>query len=443
MHRDLIGELDRWKSQDQRLPLLIDGARQTGKTYLLAQLFAKRFARCLRVDFLERPEFIRAFDGSLTPSALLANLQLLANQPFDPATDLLILDEIGECPRAVTALKYFAEQLPNAYVSATGSNIGLLNSFPVGKVVQLNLRPLSFGEFLEASGQDMLVDAYQTHHRSSVAHDLLMDQWTDYLYTGGMPAAVSAWFSHQDEDILGRVAKVQRIHADLISGYRRDFGKYAGRVSAQLIDAVFMQMPAQLSSVLDDSVKRFRFKDVYAQKSRYSEFEGAINWLHHCRLALLNYPIEGKPRAPLVAYRKPNRVKLFLFDVGLLNHMLQSTYQQIKQQAYEYKGFVAENFVQQELAVHGIEPTHSWVDARAEIEFLLTDSAGQIVPLEVKSGTRTRAKSLASFKQKYQPTKTIKLAATIGTPINADGFDRADIVLPLYDAGFALQALKN
>lgn len=440
MQRDLITELTRWKSQDQRLPLLLDGARQTGKTYLLEQIFAKHFEKCFRVDFLERPEFIQAFEGPLTPATILSNLQLLTNRPFDPATDLLILDEIGECPRAVESLKYFAEQLPGSYVTATGSNIGLLNSFPVGKVEQLNLRPLSFGEFLQASGQDMLVQAFQTRERSSTVHNKLMDQLTDYLYTGGMPAAVAAWFSHQDDNILERVDRVQRIHANLISGYRRDFGKYAGRLNAQLIDAVFTQIPMQLSSVLDDSVKRFRFKDVYAQKSRYSEFESAINWLHHCRLALLNYPIEGKPRTPLVAYRKPNRVKLFLFDVGLVNHMLQSGYKQIKQQAYEYKGFIAENFVQQELAVLGIEPTHSWVDARAEIEFLLTDNSGHIIPLEVKSGSRTRAKSLASFIQKHQPVKTIKLAATAGN--TAIAYSTA-MVLPLYDACFVRQALES
>jgi len=440
MHRDLIGELTRWKSQDQRLPLLLEGARQTGKTYLLQHIFAKHFEKCLRIDFLERPEFTQAFEGPLTPTTILSNLQLLTNRPFDPATDLLILDEIGECPRAVESLKYFAEQLPGSYVTATGSNIGLLNSFPVGKVEQLNLRPLSFGEFLQASGQDMLVQAFQTRQRSSTVHNKLMDQLTDYLYTGGMPAVVDAWFDNQDDNILARVDRVQRTHANLISGYRRDFGKYAGRLNAQLIDAVFTQIPMQLSSVLDDSVKRFRFKDVYAQKSRYSEFENAINWLHHCRLALLNYPIEGKPRAPLVAYRKPNRVKLFLFDVGLVNHMLQSGYKQIKQQAYEYKGFIAENFVQQELAVLGIEPTHSWVDARAEIEFLLTDNSGHIIPLEVKSGSRTRAKSLASFVQKHHPVKTIKLAATAG---NTEVANSAAMVLPLYDACFVGQALQS
>ena len=446
MRRHLTEDLKAWKCRSQRLPLLIDGARQTGKTYLLTTLFAKQFDRFLHIDFLERPEFASAFEGALTPTKVLANLQLLRGQSFDPKTDLLILDEIGECPRAVTSLKYFAEQMPEAFVVASGSNIGLLNSFPVGKVEQHNLRPLSFHEFLIASGKTMLVDAFEAQNRSKVAHDLLMQQLIDYYFTGGMPAAVNAWFGTDELKVLERIQAVNRIHADLIAGYQKDFGKYAGRTNAQLIDAVFKQIPAQISSVVDDSVKRFRFKDVHPPKTRYADFESAINWLHHCRLVLLNYPIEGQPRLPLVAYRKPSRVKLFMFDVGLLNHMLGTTYQQIKQQAYEYKGckgFIAENFVQQELAVQGVEPTYAWTASNAEIEFLLTDNLGHIVPVEVKSGTRTRAKSLASYIDRYKPAKTVKLSALATETRTAPGQSdyptpttTTALHLPLYDVAF-------
>ena len=434
MRRQLVTELSAWKDSKQRLPLLLDGARQTGKTYLLTQLFAQQFSRYLHIDFLERPEFIGAFEGALTPAKLLANLQLLSGQSFDPKTDLLILDEIGECPRAVTSLKYFAEQMPEAFVVASGSNIGLLNSFPVGKVQQHNLRPLSFHEFLMASRQDMLVQAFEQRERSKIAHELLMQQLIDYYFTGGMPAAVKAWFSIDEMQILERINAVDRVHANLIAGYQRDFGKYAGQTNAQLIDAVFKQIPAQLSSVVDDSVKRFRFKSVYPPKSRYADFESAINWLHQCRLVLLNYPIEGQPRAPLVALRKPSRVKLFLFDVGLLNHMLGTTYQQIQQQAYAYKGFVAENFVQQELAVLGLEPTHAWTSSGAEVEFLLTDHLGQIVPVEVKSGSRTRARSLVSYVERYRPAKTVKLSALSGETRTTN--NTTAIQVPLYDVAF-------
>ena len=357
MQRNLLNALIAWKNQPVRKPLLIDGARQTGKTYLLQELFGNTFANILRIDFLENPAYKEAFDGSLSPDELVMNIELLTNQAFNPETDLLILDEIGECERAVTSLKYFAEKAPSYFVAASGSNIGLLNTFPVGKVEQYNLRPLTFQEFIYASNEKALIKAFDNQASTPAVHTKLMDKLTDYFFTGGMPEAVSAWYQFKDSSILERVEKVTKIHADLVEGYRRDFGKYAGKVDATLIESVFNSIPAQLSLVSDESVKRFKFKHVHERKSRYSDFETAIHWLNCCRLALPNYPIEGLPKSPLAAYKKENMVKLFLFDVGLLNHMLGSSYKEIKQQNYVYKGYVVENFVQQELTGIGVEPS--------------------------------------------------------------------------------------
>lgn len=434
MQRLLLEQLITWKQQTQRKPLLIDGARQTGKTYLLQHLFGQHFPAVLRIDFLERPELADAFADSLTPADIISNLELLTNQPFNPATDLLILDEIGECPRAVTALKYFAEQAPELYVAASGSNIGLLNAFPVGKVEQHNLRPLTFHEFLQASGEKALIRAFEQQTNNAAAHQKLFDKLTDYFFTGGMPEAVRTWYELADNSILQRVEAVTRVQQDLIDGYLRDFGKYAGKTDATLIEAVFRSIPAQLSLVQDESVKRFKFKDVYERKSRYNDFESAITWLEKCRLALKNYPVEGSAKSPLAAYQSANRVKLFLFDVGLLCRMLGLGYPQIKQQAYEYKGYIAENFVQQELAAQGVDPTYSWQDARAEIEFILSDSHGNIIPIEVKSGKRTKAKSLQSYIQKCSPTKTVKLTGTQGS----SALEQQNIVMPLYFAQYVV-----
>ena len=428
MQRNLLNALIAWKNQPVRKPLLIDGARQAGKTYLLQELFGNTFDSILRVDFLENPGYKEAFDGSLSPDELLMNIELLTNQVFNPETDLLILDEIGECERAVTSLKYFAEKAPSYFVAASGSNIGLLNAFPVGKVEQYNLRPLTFQEFIYASGEQALVKAFDTQANSSAAHSKLMDKLTDYFFTGGMPEAVVAWYQYKDLSILERVEKVSKIHADLVEGYRRDFGKYAGKVDATLIESVFNSIPSQLSLVSDESVKRFKFKNVHERKSRYSDFQTAIHWLTCCRLALANYPIEGQPKAPLAAYKKENMVKLFLFDVGLLNHMLGSSYKEIKQQSYEYKGYVAENFVQQELSAIGVDPSYSWNDARAEIEFILATDEGDVVPVEVKSGKRTRARSLTSYIEKCAPKKTFKLTGTQGS----SALEQTNIVMPLY-----------
>ena len=428
MQRTILSALMSWKQQASRKPLLIDGARQTGKTYLLQDLFGKSFANILRIDFLENPAYKEAFDGSLSPDDLLMNIELLTNQTFNPSTDLLILDEIGECERAVTSLKYFAEQAPSYFIAASGSNIGLLNTFPVGKVEQYNLRPLTFQEFIYASQEPALIKVFDSQTNTASAHTRLMDKLTDYFFTGSMPEAVAAWYQSKELSILERVEKVTKIHADLVAGYRRDFGKYSGKVDAALIESVFNSIPAQLSQVSDESVKRFKFKHVHERKSRYSEFATAIHWLQCCRLALANYPIEGQPKSPLAAYKKENMVKLFLFDVGLLNHMLGTSYKEIKQQSYEYKGYVAENFVQQELTAIGIEPSYSWNDARAEIEFLLSTDEGDIVPVEVKSGKRTRAKSLTSYIEKCAPRKTFKLTGTQGSSV----LEQTNIVMPLY-----------
>lgn len=440
MQRSRITKLLEWKEKSTRKPLLIDGARQTGKTYLLQNLFGELFDNVLRVDFLESPEMAEAFAESLTPEDIISNIELLTNKTFNPSTDLLILDEIGECQKAVTSLKYFAEKAPKMFVAASGSNIGLLNSFPVGKVEQHNLRPLTFYEFLLASGETALIKAFEAQANSAAAHTKLFDKLTDYYFTGGMPEAVSEWFELKNKSILERVEAVDNIHANLITGYLRDFGKYSGKTDAGLIESVFSNIPSQLASVMDESVKRFKFKGVHERKSRYGDFESAITWLEKCRLVLKNYPTDGAPRSPLAAYKKENIVKLFLFDVGLLNHMLGVSYKEIKQQKFEYKGYIAENFVQQELAAQGIDPTFSWGDARAEIEFIATNAEGDIIPIEVKSGKRTRAKSLQSYITKCQPHKTIKLTGTQGS----SPMETKNIVLPLYYAEYAVkQHLKG
>ena len=437
MQRSLFDTLISWKNSPTRKPLLIDGARQTGKTYLLKEQLGATFANCIRIDFLENPAFKEAFEGPLTPDDVITNIELITEQVFNPQTDLLIMDEIGECERAVTSLKYFAELAPSYFVAASGSNIGLLNSFPVGKVEQYNLRPLNFYEFILASGEKALIKSFENKVSTAPAHTKLWAMFTDYLFTGGMPEAVFCWYQHKDESILERIEKVSKIHSDLVAGYRRDFGKYSGKVNANLIEAVFNNIPNQLSRVIDDSVKRYKFKDVFERKSRYNDYESAIHWLRCCRLALANFPIEGMPKSPLAAYKKDNRVKLFMFDVGVLNHMLGSTYQELKQQNYEYKGYVAENFVQQEFTSIGLDPSYSWGNARAEIEFILSNTDGEIVPIEVKSGVRTKAKSLASYIQKYNPPKTVKLTGTLGS----SALEQTNIVLPLYYASHIEQSL--
>lgn len=437
MQRLLLSDLLQWQQQATRKPVLLDGARQTGKTYLLQTLLGRHFRQVFRVDFLESPNMAEAFANSLNPKDILTNLELLTEQTITPEHTLVIFDEIGECERALQSLKYFAEQAPEYFIAASGSNIGLLQSFPVGKVEQFNLYPLTFHEFLLASGETALIKAFEQQLDNAAVHSKLFEKLTDYYFVGGMPEAVNIWYEQKGASILQRIEAVQKVKQDLIDGYQRDFGKYAGKVNAHLIEAVFRAVPTQLVAVQDESVKRFKFKGVFDKKSRYSDFENAISWLEKCRLVLKNFPVEGTPKIPLKAFARENAVKLFLFDVGLLTQMLGLSYQEIKQQAFAYKGFIAENYVQQELAVLGFNPGYSWQDARAEIEFMISDGAGNIIPIEVKSGKRTQAKSLQSYIQKCKPKKTIKLTGTQGS----GPLEQTNIVLPLYYASKISQQL--
>ncbi|HCG7935031.1 TPA: ATP-binding protein [Vibrio parahaemolyticus] len=439
MNRKHLQKLIAWKNSKTRKPLLIEGARQTGKTFLLQDLLGREFKKVLKIDFLESPQLMEAFSGSLNPKAIITNIELLTGEAFNLDTDLLILDEIGECQRAVTSLKYFAEQTPEAYIAACGSTIGQLTSFPVGKVEQHSLRPLSFREFIWASGQKALQNAFEQQHNSPVAHAKLTDLLNDYYYVGGMPEAVNTWFENSATSILQRIKAVSEVHRRLIDGYMHDFSQHSGSVDARLLESVFRSIPDQLSSVHEKSVKRFKFKGVHEQKSRYTEYESAINWLQKHQLVLKNYPIEGQPKAPLVAHKKENTFKLFLLDVGLLNHVLDTSYLEIKRQGHEIKGYIAENFVQQELASLGIEPTFSWSDARAEMELIISDELGRIIPVEIKSSNRTRAKSLPSYITKCNPHKTIKLTGTKGS---ADTKTQ-NIEMQLYFTEFIVTHLRN
>lgn len=430
MQRTLVEKLLAWKNQPTRKPILLDGARQTGKSYLLSVLFGLHFEQVIRLDFLEQPTLEQLFDGSLNPTDVLSNIELEFNVSIDKQNTLIIFDEIGECQAALDSLKFFAEQCSDMFICASGSNIGLLRSFPVGKVAILNLYPMTFEEFLLASKQKHLIKAFEQMNLTGVAHKKLFALLVDYYFVGGMPEAVKCWYSEDESlGIVERTRQVGQVHASLLAGYERDFGKYSDKISAQHIQAVFHNVPQQLSRNIDDSVKRFKFKDVIAKKSRYNDLAGPIHWLEQCRLVSKCHPIDCQPSSPLSSLAKDNIFKLFMFDVGLLGHMLGLSYKEHKEQSFNYKGYIAENFVQNELIASGSGKIYSWEYARAEIEFLYKTDEGCIIPVEVKSGKRTRAKSLQTYVQRYEPKTTLKL---IGSTGSLD--DPKALVLPLYYA---------
>ncbi len=431
MDRLLYDDLLAWKRLPRRKPVLLDGARQTGKTHLLEQLFGPReFRKVHKLDFNLAPRLASIFADGLAPRTIVDNIEMQFNEPVDLAQDLIFFDEVGDCQPALDSLKHFAEQMPEAFVCASGSNIGLLTAFPVGKVRRMELFPLTFEEFVMASGQPRLLDMFRSRRAGSTAHELLWSLFLDYTFVGGMPEAVAAWFDPA-RGMAERIGDVETIHADLVAGFERDFGKYAGPVHAQHIGTVFHNIPRQLETALDGSVKRFRFQGVVPRKRSYQDLRGPIDWLVNSRLAWPCYPIVSQPAAPLPHLVKDSRFRLFLFDIGILRHLLRLPYAVQREPRYAYKGFIAENFVQTELCAHVGHPTYGWAEGRAEIEFLHQTRAGNIVPVEVKSGRRRRARSLSSYISRYAPEQAITLTA------EPQG-DRGDVVSnwPLYEARF-------
>ena len=429
LQRLLVDELLEWKRQAVRKPLLLDGARQVGKTHVIDRIFGpKEFRRVHRLDFRREPALAGLFADSLNPRTILSNIELRLDANIDVERDLVFFDEVGECQPAVDSLKYFAEELPRAFVCASGSNVGLLGSFPVGKVRQLEMFPLGFEEFLMAAGRPRLLQAFRERRRGQAVHRDLWSLLLDYYFVGGMPEAVAHWFETAGS-VRDRAEGVGRIHRDLVTGYRRDFGKYAGRLHAQHIDAVFSNVPCQLAASQDGSVQRYRFRDVIERKHRYRELRGPIDWLEAARLVHKCHPVNGRPRTPLRAQARDNIFRLYLFDVGLLGHMLGLTYAVQRAQDVSFKGYVAENFVQTELSAHVGHPTFGWQQAQAEVEFLHRCRDGEMVPVEVKSGARTRARSLRSYMERYEPRRAIKL---VGGP-GGEGDGRVE-TWPLYYA---------
>ena len=438
MKRLLEKSLLEWKNKNDRMPLLLDGARQVGKSYLIEHLFGnKHFQRVIKLDFLQEPGFAQIFSDSKNPETIISGIQLELAIDIDPENDLIFFDEIGECQNAVDSLKFFQEQRPELYICASGSNIGLLNRFPVGKVEEYRLYPMTFEEFVISAGNEQLTEMYQASTRNEFLHEKLWKYLLDYYFVGGMPKAVHTWFEGDRSKLNALIASVRAVHSNLISGYIRDFGKY-GRYPSEAIQtqAVFENIPKQLMKNMDGSVKRYQFSHVIPRKKGYQELRSPIDFLIKTRLASQNFVIEGEPQSTLFLQAKESRFKLFFFDLGLLHCMANMSYKEIVQQNFAYKGYVAENFVQNEAVALGHSSTYSWHSGRqAELEFLFKNDKGEVIPVEVKSGTSIKAKSMGIYIKNYSPVAAYKLTGKIG------GFRNSVLkTIPLY---YAHQCIKE
>lgn len=417
MKRLLYKNLLEWKNSRYRKPLLLQGTRQVGKTYLLKEFGAAEFKRVHYINFEKREDIHHLFKENLDVQRIIDNLSLILNRGINTREDLLIFDEIQECPEAITSLKYFNEDMKELALCCAGSHIGVSagkKSFPVGQVDFLTLFPMNFEEFLTAVNRrkaKVLADFSGESVIPEVIHRQLWKELKNYYVTGGLPEAVQRYIDLRESgNLYQALTAVRRVQQGILQGYRSDFAKHAGKENAAHINRVFDNIPVQLSKNIDASVSRYRFKGVIPEKTKFSQLEGPIDWLLKSGLIIKVFMV-NKPALPLKSFSKDNTFKLYLFDTGLLGCMLDLPLDSILNQDYgQYKGYYAENFVAQEFIAAGSKNLFSWAGRNSEIEFLRVID-NKIVPVEVKSGLRTKARSLSVYVDKYSPELRIKISA--------------------------------
>ena len=433
MKRHLMKKLLEWKGSPNRKPLILRGVRQTGKTFLLTQFGREHFDKVHIINFEKQPNLQEVFNQDLDPKRILSDLSFRMQTRINVDQDLVIFDEIQACPNALTSLKYFCEDLSQLAVCSAGSLLGLhLNegSYPVGKVDMMHLYPMTFTEFLEGIGDDFAAELVNTFtldsEISELKHAHMWDRLKQYFITGGLPEAVSV-FSEQQESLYDATTSVRKLQEELITAYYADIAKHAGKVNAMHIDRTWRAVPIQLASNYDTAANRFRFKDIIPTISRYRQLVHVIDWLEAAEF-VIRIPIVGAFEQPLKAYTKENLFKLMMFDVGLLGAMSPIDPSTILDYNYgTYKGYFAENFVAQQLSAHTASTLYSWQEDRSEVEFLLS-YRGQILPIEVKAGNISRAKSLKKYFDKYNPAQSVILSAKLPHQNN----HKTVMHLPLY-----------
>ncbi len=438
MKRSIESALIAWKSSPKRKPLVLKGARQVGKTWTLKHFGEHCFKKYHYINFEKNKSLAKYFQQDLDPVTLIAKLSVALNADIDLNTDLLILDEIQEVPRALTALKYFAEDMPELAICAAGSLLGLMLesvSFPVGKVDYLYMYPMTFFEFLEALGETRLLNYIRLHEDSisGAIHEQLWDFLRIYFIVGGLPEVVATFVDVSKQSLQKRFELVRVKQKQIISSYLDDMTKHSGKENSMHVERLWRDIPSQLAKEQDSSVSRFQFKGVIPGIKAYSRLAGVIDWLEATGL-IIKVKIVYQSQSPLSAFCKENRFKLYVFDVGVLGALSGLRASDIYEQDYgNYKGYYAENYVAQELKANeqSLEELYSWVEGRAELEFLRDGDCG-IIPVEVKAGSKTQAKSLKSYIERYSPTYSLILGAKDPSDVSlSDGVKYR----PLYMAG--------
>ena len=405
MYRYAIEKLKNWKERTERKPLIIRGARQTGKTWLMKEFGSTCFDRYAYINFENNPRMAALFENDFDTERLLMGLQIEADCSIIPDKTLILFDEVQEVPKALTSLKYFYENAPEYQIAAAGSLLGVAlhpdTSFPVGKVEFLNLYPMSFTEFLLATGNERLLNVLDNLDFSMLKafSTKFEDLLRQYYLVGGMPEVVNSFRQNGD------FAVVREVQLQLLSALEQDFSKHAPNTTVPRIRSVWNSLPAQLA--------RENRKFVYGlvrKGARAREYELAIQWLVDCGL-VNRVDCITKPGIPLTAYRDSRAFKLYALDLGLLCAMGDlgtKTVLSGNKFFEEFKGALTEQYVLQQLITNGITPFYwSAHNSRGEVDFILQmDNA--VLPLEVKAAENLQSKSLKSYYDRFSPTMAFR-----------------------------------
>lgn len=407
MKRNLYDSLVKWKSSSRRKPLLLRGARQTGKTWLLRDFGRREYARVAYFDFEEDPGLDGFFRRDLDPHRIIDELSIYTGHKIRPGRDLILFDEIQVSDRALTSLKYFHQNAPEFHLAAAGSLLGIKmarpGSFPVGQVNFLDLDPMSFGEFLIAMDRplyaSMLADLKEFNPLPDAIHGDLIDLLRKYYYIGGMPEAVMTFAESGDPDAT------REIQREIIDSYRLDFAKHAPTTDIPKLGLLWDSIPRHLAK----ENKKFMFS-VAKKGARAREYENALRWLCDAGLVHLCYAV-STGRGPLGHYADRSCFKVYPLDVGLLCAMARTPAKLLLGDSLftEFRGALAESFVAEQLVSAKQRDLYYWRSGggKAETDFLV-EADGAVVPVEVKAGLSHKSKSLRSFDQQFSPDVLVR-----------------------------------
>ena len=426
MKRKILSKLVAWKNSEDRKPLLLNGARQVGKTFVLETFAKENFDHVLYLNLEIETDFRDFFDGDISPKRIIQHLELSKKQTIIAEKTLIFFDEIQACERAMTSLKYFCEQAPEYYVVAAGSLLGVAvnrekYSFPVGKVDEQYMFPLDFEEFLWALGYEKLTEEIRNHFESNdpmnkMLHKLALDLYKKYLIVGGMPAVVKRFV--ETESFIN----VQVIQNNIFNEYTADMSKYADTITSVKIKACYNSIPVQLAK----ENRKFQYKIV--QKGGTATLFGeSIEWLHLAGTVLKCQKItEGN--IPIAVYAYFPDFKLYMSDVGLLTLKSRLPAEMLVSENNEgnpFMGSVTENYVAQAFAANEISLFYWKNNNTAEVDFVLQHGV-EVIPVEAKRGIHTRSKSLNIFAKQYHCPYSIRISQ------NNFGFENGIQSIPLY-----------